>query len=271
MTSYTVILTWKIHIVSQIGWKIHIVSQIALYFLSVENHCQRSAADWRRPLLSALFDLQTTQQVVLLHSMSEKMGSVDEPDLRQIPRDSIAGATVSDTSGEYSLDGSSNYHVIEYDIGDGMQGAEMLNKLDVTIEEGSPAAEAIRANAQVHVSTVAKAARAVHMNVVRKIVKRASGTAKSGFVRGKPPRVPVDLVDPAKASLVNSINQGAVLDTVFEGEERDFSASMKPVQPEHSEQGEDPSIEQTPENGYYQKEVVPGTVEASKKGESKVF
>jgi hypothetical protein len=58
------------------------------------------------------------------------------------------------------------------------------------IEENTPAAEALRANANVHVSTFGKAARAMNVQVVRKIVKRVSGATKTGYVKGKPPRLP---------------------------------------------------------------------------------
>jgi hypothetical protein len=61
------------------------------------------------------------------------------------------------------------------------------------IADDSPAAQALAANANVRVSQLGKAARAVHMQSVRKIVKRAVGANKSGVARGKPPRLPPEV------------------------------------------------------------------------------
>jgi hypothetical protein len=69
----------------------------------------------------------------------------------------------------------------------------LLAATEPQIEDNTPAAAALRANANVKVSTVGKAARAVHMQSVRKLIKRATGTTHSGFVRGKPPRLPPDV------------------------------------------------------------------------------
>lgn len=57
-------------------------------------------------------------------------------------------------------------------------------------EDNSPAAEAIRANAQVHIGKMSKVARSINAQAIRKIVKRASMRSHFGKVRGKPPRVP---------------------------------------------------------------------------------
>ena len=80
-----------------------------------------------------------------------------------------------------SASDSGLYKVIEYD--------PSMNHGPI-IADDSPAAEALRANANVHVSRTGKAARAMHMQSVRKFVKRATGATKSGVVRGKPPRLP---------------------------------------------------------------------------------
>lgn len=69
--------------------------------------------------------------------------------------------------------------------------AELLEVLaNPSIEDDSPAAEALRANAEVRVRKVGKLARRVHGQSVRRVVKRATLRAKSGNVRGKPPRIP---------------------------------------------------------------------------------
>lgn len=98
--------------------------------------------------------------------------------------------TASNRSGQ---SGQGPYQIIEYDINEGMSnnGIDVMGDLDpLHIDDDSPAAAALRANANVKVSTMGKAARAVHLQTVRKIVKRASLASKSGIVRGKPPRLP---------------------------------------------------------------------------------
>lgn len=74
--------------------------------------------------------------------------------------------------------------------------AELLDILaNPSIEDNTPAAEALRANAEIKVRKVGKLARRVHGQSVRRVVKRATLRSKSGRVRGKPPRIP-----PARAS-----------------------------------------------------------------------
>jgi hypothetical protein len=63
-------------------------------------------------------------------------------------------------------------------------------ELNLLIQDNSPAAEALRANAGVHVSTAGKAARAVHLQSIRRFAKFAAGANKTGYIRGKPPRLP---------------------------------------------------------------------------------
>lgn len=94
------------------------------------------------------------------------------------------------SSNEFSTAQTSDggdYQVVELDD-------EFIQRLpeELQIEDNSPAAEALRANANVKVSTVGKAARAVHMQSVRKLIKRATLSTKQGNVRGKPPRVPLE-------------------------------------------------------------------------------
>jgi len=61
--------------------------------------------------------------------------------------------------------------------------------MNPNIDDQSPAAEALRANAGVHVRKTAKLARKIHANTVRKIVKKATRVGM-GNRRGKPPRIP---------------------------------------------------------------------------------
>ena len=56
-----------------------------------------------------------------------------------------------------------------------------------SIEDNTPAAEALRATSRVHVRRVDKLARRVHVQSLRKFVKRAT---LRGNKRGKPPRIP---------------------------------------------------------------------------------
>lgn len=73
---------------------------------------------------------------------------------------------------------------------------ELLDILaNPSIEDNTPAAEALRANAEIKVRKVGKLARRVHGQSVRRVVKRATLRSKSGRVRGKPPRIP-----PARAA-----------------------------------------------------------------------
>ena len=105
------------------------------------------------------------------------------------------------------LSGQGPYQVIEYDLHNDGSATNPLhttitttpdallenlthNPASLQIDDDSPAAQALAANANVKVSSLGKAARAVHMQTVRKIVKRATGTTKSGLARGKPPRLP---------------------------------------------------------------------------------
>jgi 1-phosphatidylinositol-4-phosphate 5-kinase len=57
------------------------------------------------------------------------------------------------------------------------------------VEDGTPAAEALRANADVKVTKVGKAARFLHVQTVRNSAKKILHVG-SGAKRGKPPRIP---------------------------------------------------------------------------------
>jgi 1-phosphatidylinositol-4-phosphate 5-kinase len=140
-------------------------------------------------------------------------------------RTATAGACIhhgghSDQFSHTNSEGGQSYQIMEYDLADNEHGfgrhvydysdkadehsgtdedddfvnnPMLLAATEPQIEDNTPAAAALRANANVKVSTVGKAARAVHMQSVRKLIKRATGTTHSGFVRGKPPRLPPDV------------------------------------------------------------------------------
>jgi hypothetical protein len=90
--------------------------------------------------------------------------------------------------------------------------AEVVGKTAViNIDDDSPAAEALRANAKIHVSSVGKAARAVQLQSVRRVLKRATGITKSGNKKGKPPRIPPALLQMQQQSNNIIINNNNVL------------------------------------------------------------
>eukprot|EP01083_Nonionella_stella_P007339 21240_1 len=64
------------------------------------------------------------------------------------------------------------------------------SEADLDIEDGTPAALALRANADVKVTKLNKVARALHANAVKKLVKKSVG-AGMGEKRGKPPRLSI--------------------------------------------------------------------------------
>ena len=89
------------------------------------------------------------------------------------------------------------------------------------IEDDSPAAEALRANAQIHIGRMSKVARSINAQALRKVVKRASMRGQFGKVKGKPPRVPPpsqQIIDEA-----DGVNQ--VMSEIEEGELEDDSTA----------------------------------------------
>ena len=91
------------------------------------------------------------------------------------------------------------------------------------IEDDSPAAAALRANAQVHIGKMSKVARSINAQALRKIVKRASMRSHFGNVKGKPPRVPPNqMVEPGD---LNASAAGPLMSGIEEGESEDASAS----------------------------------------------
>jgi hypothetical protein len=175
------------------------------------------------------------------------------------PNDMTTDSTSDNVSFATSTRSSEGlYEVIEYDPGDLLAGAtqeDFFAEMESpAIEENSPAAEALRANASVHVSSVGKAARAIHVQAVRKFVKRATGAARSGIVKGKPPRVPYKS---------EQNDQDLTGDEGFETVVNDAKNQPGPVQREIAEEEvEDKNTTDLPDS------VVEGTLEAGKKGKT---
>ena len=87
---------------------------------------------------------------------------------------------------------------------------------DLEIEDGTPAAEALRANADVKVTKVGKVARFLHVQAVRKTTKKFIHVG-SGVKRGKPPRVP----DSASEDFDQFVREDGQLDILLESDEDD--------------------------------------------------
>lgn len=139
------------------------------------------------------------------------------------------------------------------------------------IEDNTPAAEALRASASVRVSRMGKVARAVHMQAVRRLVKRATLTGKQGVVKGQPERLPPRQlqegeVKPEELSDLEEENE----------EEEDDEDYVEHQEEEATEKGpphgdNEPSHNSMSAHHYYGEPVVPddvvqGTAEAGKKG-----
>jgi hypothetical protein len=194
--------------------------------------------------------------------------------------------TSSDIHSAFSSDGA--YEVIEYDFpADGGTSSDFFPEMgNLRISEDSPAAAALRANAGVHVSSVGKVARAVHMQSVRRVLKRAAGKSKSGNVRGKPPRVPPKIVtSPLPAYMEDHPDEGEE-----EEDESDSTHNSPPKKPpaysnntppasaelgEMDESSQSAFASRKESDGQLQLDrdtmhipdgVAPGTVEAGKKG-----
>lgn len=72
----------------------------------------------------------------------------------------------------------------------GIPGELLAHLVDPEIDDDTEAGEALRANANVKVGMVGKAARGLNAQSVRKLVKRATLRGHRGNKRGKPPRIP---------------------------------------------------------------------------------
>ena len=195
--------------------------------------------------------------------------------------------TASDASGA-----GGSYEVIEYDLNDrdhhhhrfgtkknsnndnSQYSSNLLYVGDAQlhIEDNSPAAAALRANANVEVSRVGKAARAVHMQTVRKIVKRATMTSKSGVVRGKPPRLPPTIQESTTNAFLDhsysaaAAATGGALDRIDEMDAAEYNEKQ---QQQHRLQQESVTTDSIPpQDDHIPDGVVRGTAEAGNKGES---
>jgi hypothetical protein len=155
---------------------------------------------------------------------------------------------------------SGPYEVIEYDAADdGDLGSEFFNDLDFRIEDNTPAADALRANAGVRVSIAGKAARAVNMQVVRKLMKRATMTTKSGNVRGKPPRIPPS----------HKEAEGAVHDAGRRRASTDFDLPVVQEEADSvTKSAPQLSMPNLEDEAHIEDDVVAGTREASKQGKA---
>jgi hypothetical protein len=108
----------------------------------------------------------------------------------------------------------------------------LLGKIGISsIEDNTPAGAALRANASVHVGKLGKVARSLHAQSLRKFVKRATLRAKSGNVRGKPPRIP-----PLRPTAHEATSSGVEIYVVEEEEDdvesKDEDSALLPTSPE---------------------------------------
>jgi hypothetical protein len=127
----------------------------------------------------------------------EAVTTIDKPTTTQMSQGIAAiDDAISTVSRSTNRSSSDNlYEVIEYDLADTDHNPNRNKDAfdffpSVKILENSPAAEALRANASVRVSKAGKAARAVHMQTVRRGLKYIAGKHQHGVRKGKPPRVP---------------------------------------------------------------------------------
>jgi len=177
---------------------------------------------------------------------SGSAASSSNPPLSSPPRICRGRATTEDTSSDYGSIGAmkhdGQYEVIEFEydfqqehssthLGAAAAAADspsndgnihLFKELGaVRIQEDSPAAEALRANGEIRVSSLGKAARAVHMQSVRRALKRAVGKGRSNR-KGKPPRVPYvhrpDKEEEEDVCSVPSVVKGPLSD--IDGEQR---------------------------------------------------
>lgn len=126
-------------------------------------------------------------------TLNRRSHSFDHSELSGI-RDIISNENVADSGFVQSsastgvLDESDR---LETDEGPAAFPPEVLDALsNPNLDEDTPVAAALRANANVHVSNVSKLARRMKAQNIRRFVKRAALIGKSGQARGKPPRAP---------------------------------------------------------------------------------
>jgi hypothetical protein len=100
------------------------------------------------------------------------------------------------------------------------------------IDEGTPAYDALKANADVKVTKVDKFFRGIQAQTVWRVAKKATLKSKSGNVRGKPPRVPPGFNDPAEADP----NAKVGLNRVEEGEEEEDELTRPLLSPKEEQE-----------------------------------
>ena len=220
-------------------------------------------------------DSDAPRKVSFASSAMVSTGTNDNKDTVTVPtkaadaKRSTSAETFSDVSSATSGDSWGTYEVIEYDPSQQVQSSLLSSELDVAYEddeeeednylglepsigEGTPAAEALRASAAVRVSRVGKAARAVNMQAVRKLVKRATGTSRNGLVKGKPPRLPPHHMQ----------------DRSDDGEEAEQD---EPINETHVHQQPPQPAPHNIAKDHMPDDVVAGTAEAGKKGTMTLF
>ena len=102
----------------------------------------------------------------------------------------------------------------------GIPGELLAHLVDPEIDDDTEAGEALRANANVKVGMVGKAARGLNAQSVRKLVKRATLRGHSGNKRGKPPRIPPGITTEASEDFddveENDDGQGSLFKVEYE-------------------------------------------------------
>ena len=111
---------------------------------------------------------------------------------------------------------------------------DTLAPVDIHIDDDSPAAEALRANAAVSVSRFNKAARGINAQTLPRAVKRGMGMVKArssfGDRRGKPPRVPAHGIQRSNSfgdfPADHPIHSGHLMSLAEEDEEGHMSSDL---------------------------------------------
>jgi hypothetical protein len=207
------------------------------------------------PLGESSTPIGTVKEFHRSHSADDSQSNSSQRISRPLSTDDCSSANGSDLF-------SGPYEVIEYDAADdGDLNSDFFNELDFRIEDNTPAADALRANASVRVSLAGKAARAVNMQVVRKMMKRATMTSKSGNVRGKPPRIPPTQPEPDATSQMSPVRRRASTDFSLPAVQEETPTSTNLVQ-----SAPQLSMPNLGDEAHIEDDVVAGTREASKKG-----
>ena len=117
--------------------------------------------------------------------------NVDALDVIEVNNERTRTQTRTPGDSHHDHEDSDDDYDDDDDVFDEGPDADLFQEVGaVSIQKDSPAAAALRANAEIQVSSLGKAARAVHMQSVRRALKRAAGKGRSNRTKGKPPRVP---------------------------------------------------------------------------------